>query len=137
MSIVRPTAENILRAAELLRDSKLIGMPTETVYGIAANAMSEQAVAETYAVKGRPAENPLIVHVATHDQAKTVVDTFPAQAQVLAEKFWPGPLTIVLKKSKHVPDVVTAGLDTVAVRMPNHQVALALIQQAGIPLSAP
>ena len=137
MSIVRPTPEHILQAAAFLRDGKLIGMPTETVYGIAANALNEDAVAKTFELKGRPAENPLIVHVHNAISAITLAKNFPPAARKLADLFWPGPLTIVLEKSLLVPNIVTAGLNTVAIRVPNHPVALSLIQQAGIPLSAP
>jgi len=137
MSIVRPTPEKILEAARALNDGKLIGMPTETVYGIAANALNEAAVEKTFSLKGRPAENPLIVHVANVEQAQSLVNEWPADATTLASLFWPGPLTIVLPKTDRVPDIVTAGLHTVAVRMPRHPIALSLIQQAGVPVSAP
>ncbi len=136
MKIVPPTDETIALAAQALQDSLLVGMPTETVYGIAANVFDPEAVEATFAAKGRPAENPLIVHVGSIDQARTVTADFSARAQMLAERFWPGPLTLVLPKSDRVPSIVTAGLDTVAVRMPNHPVALKLIRAAG-PVSAP
>ena len=137
MSIVPPTEENIARAAELLRQGELIGMPTETVYGIAANAFNPIAVRKTFEIKGRPAENPLIVHVASLEQAQGLATEFPKTAFLLAEAFWPGPLTVVLPKSRTVPDEVTAGLDTVAIRMPAHPVAKRLIELAGVPVSAP
>jgi L-threonylcarbamoyladenylate synthase len=137
MSIVRATPEYILQAAKLLREGKLIGIPTETVYGIAANALNEQAVAKIFELKGRPSENPLIVHVHNSTSAITLAREFPAAARKLADLFWPGPLTIVVEKSLLVPSIVTAGLNTVAIRVPDHPVALSLIQQAGVPLSAP
>ncbi len=112
-------------------------MPTETVYGIAALASSVSAVRETFRVKGRPADNPLIVHLASLSQVEEVVSSFSSVAQKLAAAFWPGPLTLVLPKLASVPDEVTAGLATVAVRVPAHPVALRLIHAAGGPLSAP
>jgi len=112
-------------------------LPTETVYGIAADAMNAEAVRSTFALKGRPADNPLIVHVASMSQALTVAASIPDYAQRLAEAFWPGPLTLVLPKLPSVPDEVTAGLNTVAVRLPSHPVAQAIIRTAGLPLSAP
>jgi L-threonylcarbamoyladenylate synthase len=112
-------------------------MPTETVYGIAADATNARAVQKTFDVKGRPADNPLIVHVAHLAQAEELVTQLAGPARALAEAFWPGPLTIVLPKRAWVPDAVTAGLDTVAVRIPDHPVALRLIDEVGRPLSAP
>ena len=137
MSIVEASEENISLAAGFLREGKLVGMPTETVYGIAANALDEPAVLKTFELKGRPSENPLIVHVASVDQAREITTSFPKEAEILAAKFWPGPFTMVLPKAPNVPSVVTGGLDTVAVRMPSHPVALSLIAAAGVPVSAP
>ena len=137
MSIIPPTDDNIELAATLILEGKLIGIPTETVYGIAANAMNASAVIQIFQVKGRPGENPLIVHVATIEQARRITKDFSKEAEQLATRFWPGPLTLVLPKAHDVPDVVTAGLGTVAVRMPNHSVALSLIERAGTPISAP
>ncbi len=137
MRIVEPTTENIILAATALRAGELVGMPTETVYGIAAIATNAEAVAKVFEVKGRPAENPLIVHVASRDQLAEVASSFPKEAQKLADAFWPGPLTLVLPKTSAVPDSVTAGLNTVAVRMPAHVTALALIETTGAPLAAP
>lgn len=112
-------------------------MPTETVYGIAANAFDPDAIARTFALKGRPSDNPLIVHLARADGWARVATEFNEQAQRLATAFWPGPLTIVLPKLADVPLIATAGLDTVAVRVPAHPVARALIEAAGVPLTAP
>lgn len=137
MKIVAATERSIAEAASRLRKGELIGMPTETVYGIAADALNVEAVRATFAAKGRPSENPLIVHVASVDQARSLVDRFTPEAAALASRFWPGPLTLVLKKDQVVPDEVTAGLDTVAVRMPAHPVARRLIEQSGLALSAP
>lgn len=143
------------QAAHLLRAGRLVAFPTETVYGLGANALDAEAVARIYAVKRRPATSPLIVHVASIEMAKSLVATWPEIADRLAQKFWPGPLTLVLPKShagtaalgcpagqnsappRTIPDIVTAGLPTVAIRMPNHPVALALIEAARIPLAAP
>ena len=132
-----PTSAEIARAAALLRAGRLVAFPTETVYGLGANALDAEAVARIYAVKGRPATSPLIVHVSTMEMAKSLVAAWPEAANRLVEKFWPGPLTVVVKKQPAVPDIVTAGLPTVALRMPSHPVALALIRAAGVPLAAP
>jgi L-threonylcarbamoyladenylate synthase len=133
-----PTAAaDIARAAELLRGGRLVVFPTETVYGLGANALDADAVAKIYAVKGRPATSPLIVHVASIEMAKPLAAEWPATADLLTKKFWPGPLTVVVKKQPAIPFIVTAGLNTVGLRMPAHPVALALIRAVGIPLAAP
>jgi L-threonylcarbamoyladenylate synthase len=137
MRILPATHEGLAEAARILRSGGLVGMPTETVYGIAANALDAKAVGKTFEVKGRPADNPLIVHVADLEQAEKVAQEVSEKARTLASAFWPGPLTLVLRKSPIVPGVVTAGLDTVAIRVPSHIVARELIQQAGVPVSAP
>lgn len=112
-------------------------MPTETVYGIAADATNPDAVKKIFAAKGRPSDNPLIVHISDFIQLDEVVGAWNDSADVLANRFWPGPLTLILKKSELIPDEVTGGLDTVAVRMPSHPVALELIEACGVPLAAP
>jgi L-threonylcarbamoyladenylate synthase len=127
----------IARAAALLRAGRLVAFPTETVYGLGANALDEAAVRAVFAVKGRPAPNPLIVHMADPAGVGAVAADWPATAARLADRFWPGPLTIVVPKRAEVPDVVTAGGPTVAVRCPDHPVALALIREAGVPVAAP
>ena len=135
----------IEHAACLLRAGRLVAFPTETVYGLGANALDADAVARIYAVKGRPATSPLIVHVDSIEMAKSLVAAWPDTANQLTEKFWPGPLTLVLPTSHGgtapsrpaVPLIVTAGLPTVGLRMPAHPIALALIQAAGVPLAAP
>lgn len=127
----------IAAAAEYLRRGELVGIPTETVYGLAADATNEQAVARIFAAKGRPQDNPLIVHVAQLCDVEPLVTAFPPEAQKLAQAFWPGPLTIILPRSPRIPASVSAGLDTVAVRMPSHPVAQAIIRAAGLPLAAP
>ncbi|HWA97506.1 MAG TPA: L-threonylcarbamoyladenylate synthase, partial [Pirellulales bacterium] len=132
-----PDAAAIERAAALLRAGRLVAFPTETVYGLGANALDPHAVARIYEAKGRPVANPIIVHVATVDQARQLTTTWPTTAMKLVERFWPGPLTIVLPKRDTVPAIVTAGGPTVALRMPRHAVAQALLREAKLPLAAP
>lgn len=127
----------ILRAAELIRAGELVAFPTETVYGLGANALDPAAVEKIYAVKGRPASSPLIVHVSSLEMARSLVQEWPERAEKLARKFWPGPLTLVLAKQPRVPDRLTAGLATVGIRMPAHPIALELIRAAGVPIAAP
>lgn len=129
--------EEIQHAASLLRAGKLVAFPTETVYGLGANALDAEAVSRIFAAKGRPHNSPIIVHVNSLDMARLVVAEWPQLAEKLAKEFWPGPLTLVLKKQAAVSDLVTAGLDTVGVRMPAHQIALALISAAKVPVAAP
>lgn len=131
-----PTAD-LRHAAGLLRSGRLVAFPTETVYGLGANALDADAVARIFEAKGRPLTSPLIVHVASEEILRDVVAEWPDNAHRLAQKFWPGPLTLVLPKQPAVPDLVTAGLPTVGVRMPSHPVALALIRETGLPLAAP
>jgi L-threonylcarbamoyladenylate synthase len=137
MKVVPATLKNIALAAEALINGKLVVMPTETVYGLAADATNEQAVKRIFTAKERPSDNPLIVHIADLSQVSLVAREFPIPARLLAERFWPGPLTLVLPKAESVSLAVTGGLDTVAVRMPAHPVALSLIRKAGIPIAAP
>lgn len=125
------------RAAKVLRAGRLVAFPTETVYGLGALALVPEAVERIFEAKGRPATNPLIVHVADLAQARSLARSWPAQAERLAEVFWPGPLSLVLPKQPSVPDIVTAGGPTVALRMPAHPVALALLRATGAPLAAP
>jgi len=127
----------IATAARLLRAGRLVAFPTETVYGLGANALDPEAVARIYAVKGRPATSPLIVHVASIEMVHSLVAVWPDIADRLARRFWPGPLTLVIEKLPAIPLIVTAGLPTVGLRMPAHPVALALIRAAGVPLAAP
>ncbi len=127
----------IARAAELLRAGGLVAFPTETVYGLGADALSATAVAAIFAAKERPADNPLIVHVADVAAARRLTRSFPALAERAAAAMWPGPLTLVLPRGEAVPDVVTAGQDTVAIRVPAHPVALALLRACACPLAAP
>jgi L-threonylcarbamoyladenylate synthase len=125
------------RAADLVRNGGIVAFPTETVYGLGAAVFNEQAVARVFEVKGRPRFDPLIVHVSSPDQLPLLVDAVPSAAQSLIDQFWPGPLTLVLPKAPQVPDLVTAGLPNVAVRMPRHPLALELIERTGMPIAAP
>jgi L-threonylcarbamoyladenylate synthase len=131
------TDREINHAAELLRSGKLVAFPTETVYGLGANALDVTAVARVFEVKGRPYSSPVIVHVSNREMINEVALVWPEKARMLAERFWPGPLTLVVPKTSAVPDIVTAGLSTVGVRMPAHPVALALIEAALVPVAAP
>jgi len=128
---------DIARAASLLRAGELVAIPTETVYGLAANALDEAAVAKIFAAKGRPQDNPLIVHVHDQEQALSLVKAFPFTAQKLAEAFWPGPLTVILQRAEHIPGIVSAMLSSLALRVPAHPAALALLRAAEVPLAAP
>ncbi len=128
---------SLIEAAELIRQGELVAFPTETVYGLGANALDARAVAKIFELKGRPATSPLIVHVASIDMAKRYVSEWPRQAEELATRYWPGPLTLVLPKSAEIPEIVTAGLSTVGIRVPAHAVALQLIEVAGVPIAAP
>lgn len=132
-----PDAASVARAAEILRAGGLVAIPTETVYGLAAHALDARAVERIFAAKGRPSTNPLIVHVPDVASARALSSHWPAAADRLAERFWPGPLTLVVPRAAVVPDVVTAGGDTVAIRVPAHPVALAILRAARIPLAAP
>ncbi|MEQ1631151.1 MAG: L-threonylcarbamoyladenylate synthase, partial [Planctomycetota bacterium] len=125
------------RAAARIRDGHLVAFPTETVYGLGANALDERSIARIYEAKGRPKHNPVIVHVADVAAARGVVAKWPRVAEQLAARWWPGPLTIVLDKHASIPDSVTAGLTKVGVRVPAHPVALALLRAAGVPIAAP
>lgn len=135
--IHHPDPAVIGRAADLLRAGELVAFPTETVYGLGANALDEGAVSRIFAAKGRPANNPIIVHVADADAARPLVAEWPDIADRLIERYWPGPLTLVFKKSALVPDLVTAGGATVAIRCPAHPVARALLLAARLPIAAP
>jgi L-threonylcarbamoyladenylate synthase len=124
-------------AARLLREGGVVAFPTETVYGLGANALDALAVRRVYELKGRPSTSPLIVHVSSIEMARALSSAWPAAAEELAVRYWPGPLTLVVPKIPAIPDEVTAGLSTVGIRMPRHPVALQLIEAAGVPLAAP
>jgi L-threonylcarbamoyladenylate synthase len=132
-----PDAAELEPAAEALRGGGLVAFPTETVYGLGANALESDAVARIFAAKGRPDYNPLIVHAADAEAARALAAEWPVAAERLAAAFWPGPLTLIVPKAAHVPDAVTAGLPNVAIRVPGHPVAQALLAAAGIPVAAP
>lgn len=136
-SPISSSVEEIARAGALIREGELVAFPTETVYGLGANALDARAVRKVFTVKGRPATSPLIVHVGSIEMARNVVAEWPPRAEELARAYWPGPLTLVLRKTAQIPDEATAGLPTVGIRMPAHPVALALIEAAGVPIAAP
>jgi L-threonylcarbamoyladenylate synthase len=129
--------KDIGKAKLLLERGSLVAIPTETVYGLAANALDPTAVVKIFKVKNRPHFDPLIVHVANLDQATNLVETIPAKAKKLAQLFWPGPLTILLKKKNIIPDLVTSGMDTVGIRCPDHALTQSLLQSLSFPLAAP
>ena len=133
----RPNQEDILRAADCLRRGGLVAFPTETVYGLGAHALDRAAVLRLFEAKGRPANDPLIVHISAFDQVAALVVALPEAAAPLAARFWPGPLTLVMRRAPSVPLEVTAGLDTVALRVPAHPVARALLLAASFPVAAP
>lgn len=124
-------------AAEIIRCGGLVAFPTETVYGLGANTFNINAIENIYKAKGRPSDNPLIVHIAEPDDLEDLVISVPASAEMLMDAFWPGPLTMVMPKSDKIPLRITAGLDTVAIRMPSHPIARALIKKSGVPIAAP
>lgn len=128
---------DLQEAAHLLKEGNVVGIPTETVYGLAADARNPEAVRQIFAAKGRPADNPLIVHIAKLEELEGVAVSVPKLALKLAEKFWPGPLTMILPKHPSIPVITSGGLDTVGVRMPSHPVARKLIELSGVPIAAP
>lgn len=129
--------ENINLIKETIQSGELIAFPTETVYGLGADGLNEEAVKKIFQVKGRPQDNPLILHIENMEMLKELVEGDLSKAKDLIDKFWPGPLTLVLKKSKIVPEIITAGLDTVAIRMPNNEIALEIIKISNRPIAAP
>jgi L-threonylcarbamoyladenylate synthase len=137
MGIVSPSKKTIAVAAELLKKGELVAFPTETVYGLGADASNPEAVKKIFAAKGRPVDHPVIVHLARRDMLEAWAKDIPALAHSLAEAFWPGPMTLILKRSSHVPDAVTGSQDTVGLRVPAHSVALALLEAFGGGIAAP
>lgn len=129
--------KDIAEAAQILRDGGLVAFPTETVYGLGADAMNDEAVGKVYAAKGRPSDNPMIVHVAKIEDLKSLTENITEDMKKLAESFWPGPLTMVVQARPGVSRITTGGLDTVAVRMPDNETALKLIEKAGVPIAGP
>lgn len=134
---IYPESDNIKEAAEIIIKGGVVAFPTETVYGLGANALDEKAIEKIFTAKGRPQDNPLIVHIGSISQLKELVKSVPEQAHLLMEKFWPGPLTLIFNRTDIIPDRITGGLSTVAIRMPNHNIALELIKQSGLPIAAP
>ena len=134
---IEKDSKNIDIAAKLLREGKTVIFPTETVYGLGANAFNEEAVKNIFKAKGRPSDNPLIVHIADIEDIKPLVKSIPESLYTLAERFWPGPLTIILPKSENIPSVTSGGLDTVAIRMPENEIAREIIKRSGVPVAAP
>jgi len=135
---VKPGESEILEAAELIRSGEVVGFPTETVYGLGADATNESAIKKIFEAKNRPGDNPLIVHIASVDEIDEIISgEMPPHARALAEKYWPGPLTMIFDKGEKIPFAVTAGLNSVAVRFPRHETALKLIKAAKRPIAAP
>ncbi|WP_455105036.1 L-threonylcarbamoyladenylate synthase [Peptostreptococcus sp.] len=137
IDVNKPDKDLIAVFASMLASGKTVIFPTETVYGLGANALDEEAAAKIYQAKGRPSDNPLLVHVADKEDVYDLVENIDDRAKLLMDKFWPGPLTIVFKKKAIIPDRTSGGLDTVAIRMPSDQVARDLIRKAGVPIAAP
>ncbi len=137
IDVNKPDQDLIAVFASMLASGKTVIFPTETVYGLGANALDEDAATKIYQAKGRPSDNPLLVHVADKEDVYDLVENIDDRAKLLMDKFWPGPLTIVFKKKAIIPDRTSGGLDTVAIRMPSDQVARDLIRQAGVPIAAP
>ena len=135
--MIAKDTSDITKAAQIIQSGGLIAFPTETVYGLGANALNTLAVAKIFEAKKRPLFDPLIVHIANTLSLKELIQETPPTAKKLIHHFWPGPLTIIFKKTKIVPDLVTAGFDTVAIRMPNHPIALELIKESRCPIAAP
>lgn len=129
--------QKLLEAAKILQSGGVVAFPTETVYGLGGNALDEKAVEKIFTAKGRPSDNPLIVHLSKFEDINKLCDDIPAVTKILADRFWPGPLTMIVPRSLQVPDIVTAGLDTVAIRIPSHPIANTLIELAGLPIAAP
>lgn len=132
------TYPQITEAANLLKENEVVAFPTETVYGLGGNAKSDDAVHKIFAAKGRPSDNPLIIHISDREHLKEFVEEIPEKAEILMKQFWPGPLTLIFRKKEGVlSEIATAGLSTVAVRMPEHPIALAIIEGCGLPIAAP
>ncbi|MBU0758468.1 MAG: threonylcarbamoyl-AMP synthase [Nanoarchaeota archaeon] len=129
--------KDIEKAASIIKKGGLVAFPTETVYGLGADALNPEAVASIFAAKNRPADNPLIVHVASVDEIEKLVFNIPKKAKILMECFWPGPCSLVFRKKEIIPAITTAGLDTVVIRMPDNEIALELIRKSGVPIAAP
>ncbi|WP_303864692.1 L-threonylcarbamoyladenylate synthase [Alkalibaculum bacchi] len=129
--------ELIRQAADIINNKGTVAIPTETVYGLGADGLDEEAVKKIYIAKGRPSDNPLILHISNMNMLEKLVEEIPEKAKLLAKTFWPGPLTMIFKKSSIIPEVITAGLETVAIRMPSNNIARCLIEEANTPIAAP
>ena len=134
---IKDSIEDMEEAARLIREGEVVAFPTETVYGLGGSGLLDESVHKIYAAKGRPSDNPLILHVCDMKMVELLVKEIPENARCAMEHFWPGPMTVILPKSEQVPDCVTGGLETVAIRMPDHPVALELIKRSGVPIAAP
>ncbi len=134
---IKPDKLVMKEAADIIKSGNLVSFPTETVYGLGADGLNEKAVKKIFEAKGRPQDNPLILHVDSVEMAEQLVLEVPPAAKLCIDKFWPGPLTILFRRREIVPDIITAGLDTVAIRMPSHPVAISLIRHSGTPIAAP
>lgn len=132
-----PQISRIRQASKIIKSGNLVAFPTETVYGLGANALDPKSVKKIFKAKGRPSDNPLIIHISDVSDLGMLVDHIPNTAYKLIDRFWPGPLTLVLKKSKNVPKITTGGINTVAVRMPKNKIAHTLIKESGVPIAAP
>lgn len=137
LKIEKNNIENLKEASHLIRKGELVAFPTETVYGLGADGLNKKAVEKIFIAKGRPQDNPLILHISHLDMLKPLVMDIPKEAKLLMEKFWPGPLTIIFKKSSLVPEIISGGLETVAIRMPKNEIALELIHLSNTPIAAP
>ena len=135
--ILKPTRENIERSAKLILNDKIVAIPTETVYGLGANGLSDIAVSKIFKAKNRPQDNPLILHISDYDMMEKLVYELNDDIKEFLNHFWPGPLTVVMKKKDIIPEAVSCGLDTVAIRMPNNEIARSFIKQCGVPIAAP
>ncbi|MFZ7119688.1 MAG: L-threonylcarbamoyladenylate synthase [Eubacteriaceae bacterium] len=129
--------DKIKFAANIINNGGLVAFPTETVYGLGANGLNEEAVSKIFKAKGRPSDNPIILHISNEEMLGDLVKDIPCSAQKLIKKYWPGPLTLIFKKSDIVPEIITAGMDTVAIRMPSNEIAQSLIKEANVPIAAP
>ncbi len=134
---LHPQIDKIKEAAKIIKSGGTVAFPTETVYGLGANALDEKAIEKIYSAKGRPEDNPLIVHISSISQLEDLVENIPQHAYILMERFWPGPLTLIFNRTNKVPDKITGGLSTVAIRMPAHNIALELIKHSQLPIAAP
>lgn len=135
--VINTNSQDLALAAKLLQDGELVAIPTETVYGLAANALDSNAVSKIFKAKGRPSDNPLIVHIGSLEQLPSLIHNISSSAKTLIQHFWPGPLTLVFRSSQKVPNIVNAGLTTVAIRYPKHPITTAIINLSGVPLAAP